>query len=126
MIGITLFGACKSSNTTPASQVSLKLNQSARVGADLIVAIDSLTDSRCPTNAQCIWAGEAVVALSLSKANETQMRRLSLPTSARNRTDSTTVQFGNQSYTVLLQAVTPYPVLGDTTPKQAVIQVNAR
>lgn len=125
LIGLSLFSACKSPETAPSDRVSLGVNKSARVSADVTVRIDTISDSRCPIDLQCFVAGDALVSLSLSNVAETQKRRLSLyGRSLSGRTDSTTVQFGSSLYSVVLRNVVPYPDLTKLQQeKQAVIQV---
>lgn len=128
VVGLSLFGACKQQEALPilsTDQVSLGVNKSARVSADITVRVDAVSDSRCPIDLQCFVAGDALVSLSLSNVAETQKRRLSLyGRSLSGRTDSTTVQFGSSLYSVVLRSVVPYPDLTKLQQeRQAVIQV---
>ena len=52
-----------------AEEFTLAPGESARIqGESLTVAFDSVTsDSRCPTNVNCVWEGDAVVAVTLSQ-----------------------------------------------------------
>ena len=46
----------------------LRAGQSAVVPGGLKVTFDRVvSDSRCPIDAICVWAGEAVIALKLSR-----------------------------------------------------------
>lgn len=124
LLSLSLLGACKSPEALPADQISLGVNKSARFGTDITVRIDTVSDGRCPTSLNCIWGGEASVSLSVSKGNKTEKRRLTIPTYARKRADSTTVQFGGRQYKVILQDVTPYPKdPGESVTKQVTIRV---
>lgn len=127
--GVLFVMACQQSGTSPAELVSLQRNQSARLSSDVTVRIDSIMDSRCPINVNCIWAGQASVALTLSKENATAATHLILgaSTAAGKRADSTTVLLASQTYIVILRNVTPYPGTGTTGQmQQAVVQVNRR
>ena len=127
--GVLFLIACQQSGTSPAELVSLQRNQSARLSSDVTVRVDSIVDSRCPINAYCIWAGQADVALTLSKESATATTRLILgaSTAAGKRTDSTTVSLASQTYIVILRNVTPYPGTGTQGQmQQAIVQVTKR
>ena len=63
-------------------------------------------DSRCPTGAQCVWAGDAAATFTLEKP----------PSAARHRTLHTNGRFERQTevggFVVRLEAVKPYPKEG--------------
>ncbi|GAB4034907.1 hypothetical protein [Spirosoma gilvum] len=126
-VGTLVFAACQHSNTDPTDQVSLGLHQSARLGSDLTVRVDSIQDSRCPANATCIWAGQAKVKMLLTKDQDSTAVRLSLgadPGSKNNRPDSTNVTLSSQTYKVILREVNPYPGTSSSNqPQTAVVQV---
>jgi hypothetical protein len=127
-ISSLLFIACQRTDTTPADQVSISVNQSARVGADVVVRADSIQDSRCPVNVTCVWAGQAKVKLELSKGNDNQTLRLILDgggvRNTPNRADSTQVSLAGQNYKVILREVNPYPGTGPVgQPQTAIVQV---
>ncbi|GAB2589104.1 hypothetical protein [Spirosoma areae] len=124
ILGTVVFSACKSPETTPTDRVSVGLNQSARLGSDVVVQVDSIQDSRCPANVVCIWAGEAKVKLALSKNSDSKVVRLVLGADVKARLDSTNVSLANQSYKVILREVNPYPgTSADGQPQMAVVQV---
>ena len=50
----------------------LKLGKSAdEAGFDTVTFVKITGDSRCPSGAQCIWAGEASVVLKIGEAEKT-------------------------------------------------------
>ena len=49
-------------------ETSLALGQTATLDGLTVTFSDVVTDSRCPTNAECVWAGEAVVTVALGGA----------------------------------------------------------
>jgi hypothetical protein len=70
--------ACKDDVTTPSSagvplghEFTLAVSQSATVeGAGLRVTLRAVrNDSRCPVDVQCVWEGDATVAVELSGAS---------------------------------------------------------
>lgn len=130
IIGSVLFAACRSSDSgkMPSDQVSLGLHQSARIGADVAVRADSIQDSRCPLDANCIWAGQAKVKLHLSKDTDSKSVGLILEPGASKdpakRKDSTHVTLAGSAYKVILREVTPYPSRAtEGQPQTAVVQV---
>ncbi len=127
IVGTILFSACKSSETTPTDSISLGLHQSGRLGSEIVVRVDSIQDSRCPTGVTCVWAGQAKVKLLLSKDTDSTSARLFLgpdPGNSNRRPDSTTVSLKSEMYKVILREVNPYP--SSTIPSQsqtAIVQV---
>jgi len=130
IVGTVFLAACNSSSseTTPTDRVSLGIHQSGRVGADVAVRVDSIQDSRCPLDANCVWAGEAKVKLVLSKGSDSTTARLIIGAGVKasdpNRQDSTGVSLGNSTYKVILREVNPYPSTSTVgQPQTAVVQV---
>lgn len=50
----------------------LQPTESVAIGGGASVRYDSFTDSRCPTNAQCIWAGKVSYHFVLTSPSGTQ------------------------------------------------------
>ncbi|WP_338870545.1 hypothetical protein WBJ53_23050 [Spirosoma sp. SC4-14] len=129
IVGTVFFTACNSSSeTTPTDRVSLGIHQSGRVGTDVAVRVDSIQDSRCPMDANCIWAGEAKVKLLLANDSDSTTVRLAIGAGIKpsdpDRRDSTGVLLGNSTYKVLLREVNPYPSTSTVgQPQTAVVQV---
>jgi len=60
------------------------------------------SDSRCPMDAMCVWAGDATISVTLNPANG--------PTESREmHTQATGSQISYASYTITLTALAPYP-----------------
>ena len=104
---------CKSSTSSTSVRLDfsfpLAVSGSATVdGQSLQVGFDSVvSDSRCPTGAVCIDAGEGVVRVWLSKA----------PLARENRDLKTTAAASEAvygSYRIKLVALDPYPVVGQS------------
>ncbi len=87
-------------------EFDLKLGQSAIIpDADLVITFKSIAeDSRCPTGAVCISAGNAKVVVSVSETN------------APLNTTEGPKQISLRGYTVQLVAVNPYPKLDEEHP----------
>ncbi len=110
--------ACNQDATSPAPEAplasasaSVSLDQpfTLRVGRSATVAGEGLTisfeavpsDSRCPTGVQCIWAGNAVVQVVLSKDGKAFGAELN------TGQEPTSVDYLN--YNVALVSLAPYP-----------------
>ncbi|WP_420151674.1 hypothetical protein [Spirosoma sp.] len=121
---------CHSNNNTAEPQtnipVTLKANQSARLGEDVTVQATRIEDSRCPANAICIRYGSANVEFVLEKGSDRQSGTLCLGECGQGlkNADTTTIQLGGSNYRVVLSEVRPYP--GTSTPDakpEAVLQL---
>lgn len=84
-VGLGLFSlACASVETTvvaePGQSFALPLGQTAAIkGTDLRLTFkDVRTDSRCPVDVQCVWAGEAKIGVVISNGTPEETRVLSL------------------------------------------------
>ena len=112
--------ACNQDATAPAqspeaplaaASASVSLDQpfTLRVGRSATVAGEGLTvsfegvpsDSRCPTGVQCVWAGNAVVQVVLSKDGKAFGAEL------HTNLDPKSVDYLN--YNVALVSLAPYP-----------------
>jgi hypothetical protein len=98
-----------------AASASVSLDQpfELRVGRSATVAGEGLTvsfeavpsDSRCPTNVQCVWAGDAVVQVVLSKDGKAFGAEL------HTNLEPKSVDYLN--YNVALVSLAPYPSAND-------------
>lgn len=81
----------------------LKVGASAVVPGGLTLRFDAVTsDSRCPLNALCVQAGEAVVAMTLAGPSGAPVQ-----TEWRTTPSGARVRYG--AYTITLDALQPYP-----------------
>jgi hypothetical protein len=99
-------------------------------GSPISLTLTEVNDSRCPSGAQCIWAGYAAVTVELTDASSTvQTARLSLlnKPSAAYSLDSVTLTLNQQAYWLRLVAVNPYPsTTTGNQPQTATIRLRAR
>jgi len=126
---VVLLGACTVTSATvgtsgPGATVvanvdrdfELTVGQSAKVdGTTLTIAFNGVTEeSRCPVGVQCIWAGNAAVALSLADGSgaktEASVNTTLDPHSARV-----------SGYEISLVGVNPYPKQGMTIPRASYV-----
>lgn len=128
LLGSALAFNCQRSDqtTVPLSEsIVIAMKQSARVGQNLSVQVDSISDSRCPANVTCIRYGNADVLFTLSDGTARQSAKLRLGDCGKGliQRDSISLQLGTDRYQVLLTDVRPFPSTEPTTPKQAVLSV---
>jgi hypothetical protein len=83
--------------------VELRAGSSATLEGGLTIAFDRVTsDSRCPTNALCVWAGDAIVAVSLSQGSGG-------PAARELHTDARASEASYLAYSIKLLTLAPYP-----------------
>ena len=83
--------------------------------------LDVTADSRCPTGAQCAWAGEGVVVLRLEQAGR-EPAELTLRTTPSKESGT------YEGYRVVLRELDPYPRMGGSPPEtyRATLEVRRR
>lgn len=67
-----------------------------------------ISDSRCPSDAVCVWEGRVEVTLILQQDGETRQDTMSLPGLIDPAFPVQDTSFF-QGYSIILQAVSPYP-----------------
>ena len=90
----------------PGRQFDLGIGQEARIqGSSVVIRFTGVSeDSRCPSDVQCVWAGDAAVRLALSGGP------LSSESTLHTTLDPKSVQYA--AYTVRLVGVKPTPKSG--------------
>jgi hypothetical protein len=106
-LGVITVGCARNPNQPgeiPLRQsVELRAGSSATLEGGLTIAFDRVTsDSRCPMNAFCVWAGDAIVAVLLSQRPGGSAAR-ELHTDARGSEAS------YLAYSIKLLTLAPYP-----------------
>jgi hypothetical protein len=81
----------------------LKVGSTATLPDGLRIKFDHVTaDSRCPSDVQCVRAGEAIIVVSLVMSNGS-------PETREMRTDATGSQISYADHTIQLTALAPSP-----------------
>lgn len=105
---VALSAACSSRPTGPGQvplgqSFELRAGSSAIVEGGLTIAFNGVkSDSRCPMDALCVWAGDAIVTVSLAQSGGDPAERELHTASARS-------EASYRSYWVKLVALAPYP-----------------
>ena len=140
LVAGSLLAACKTT-TGPAAPAlgsgqpfELVMQQAATIpasgSAPISLTLTEVKDSRCPSGAQCIWAGYVAVSVRLTDATAVpQTARISLlykglPGYAP---DSVAVTLNQRAYWLRLLDVAPYPSLvGSSQPPTATLRLRPR
>jgi hypothetical protein len=77
-------------------------------GENLRITFSSVSaDSRCPTGAQCVWAGNAAIAVEIAKKKKKQ-------TVVTLNTSSEPKEVAYKRYKIRLVALSPHPKVNET------------
>ena len=104
----------RSTDPTGNHQIIIKFGQMDRVAAEnlSVIFVAVLEDSRCPEGVQCVWAGNARIALTVVKTGHTASS-LEL-----NTNDRFAVEAQYLEYVIKLIDLKPYPKEGVQIKKQ--------
>ncbi len=112
LIVAALLSACIRSSTGPqlGDNVELRYGASVMLPGDTVNVqfTDVTADSRCPTGAQCVWAGEATMLLTVG-----YNQQVSLTLGA----DATRAMAIARGARITLVALKPYPTLNGSPVK---------
>lgn len=87
-----------SGNQESKKEYVLSVGNIVAVG-DLSLNLESVSDSRCPSDVQCIWEGRADAEITFKKGSISELRQLG--------TNTGSITFSD--YNVSLVEITPYP-----------------
>ena len=107
LVSLLAAAGCAASPSGPApgqagEPFQLRVGAAATTSDGLSIAFDRVaSDSRCPIDANCVWAGDAVIVLKMSHRSGRDDVEL--------HTDAGRKRATFLSYTVELVALAPYP-----------------
>ncbi len=115
-----LAAACASptepTSVTPGQPFELRLGAKASLGAGVTITfVEVRSDSRCPMDAVCVWAGEAVISLAFDQPAPSSSALPGACTGSGNRAECTLSTTPNGSsvahgaWTIRLVQLAPYP-----------------
>lgn len=108
ILGAIVAAACASSPTRPSGlplgqPFEMRAGTSATLDGGLAITFDGVrSDSRCPMDAMCVWAGDAVVAVSLSQPLGNRVER-------ELHTEPSGSETSYAAYAIKLVALAPFP-----------------
>lgn len=122
-----LFSSCEKDSIDFGNPFEMKENESIVLQGNnngLNITLQSVNDSRCPINALCISAGNARIKLRMSDNSGAEVFSelcLGFCDTRNNTEDSAIIRLNNNSYTIVLKEVNPYPEAGKKQNKKAVL-----
>jgi len=92
-------------------EITISYNQSIKINDELIISFeDVVADSRCPTYAICVWAGDGEVKLKITKNG------VEAYSSLHTFLDPKSTTFEN--YSIKLKTLSPYPTIDEEIKKE--------
>lgn len=115
---LLFFQACdKTSETNFVGTHMLEKNKAKETiaeGNKIWIEAKEFTDSRCPINVDCVWAGVATAKISFKDDTKEQTIELCLGAcDVVSKPKMQEITIKNIDYTVELSDLSPYPKLGD-------------
>ena len=102
-IAILLFGGLSAVSAKQTQELSVQINKEATsTGGVTVKFLELIEDSRCPTDTNCIWAGNAKIKVEVTKPGH-KAKTLTLNT----RVNPQSVLFGG--YQIKITGLTPEP-----------------
>ncbi|HEY9561554.1 MAG TPA: hypothetical protein VIR29_12295 [Anseongella sp.] len=130
-VTVLLFGQCGENEVfIGEDRFTLKEGEVYDAGS-FKLRLSGIDDSRCPVNANCVWQGAAVTALTLWMESKGDLPQDTLKTCLGgckqmgipgDRPESIGFQVDGNQYEVILEEVSPYPdakTKGDVPEKEA-------
>lgn len=105
--------SCADQNMAPPNENVVSL-QAARtesfhsINGNVTVKVLNIEDSRCPSDAVCVWQGIAKVTFELSDGINTSGSVIYLP-EHKDQKSFADIHLGKQQFRVTLKEITPYP-----------------
>ena len=108
----TVGGVNATTEASLAHDFELAPGQAASIeGTDVAILFRSVTtDSRCPVDVQCVWAGDAAVLLTVSPGSQGEEHDLTLHTGVEPKTAAVS------GYEIRVTGVSPAPHSGTPIP----------
>ena len=109
LILLIFLASCSTTNESPLGEYTLKVKEPIEFDSGLKLEITLVEDSRCPLDAICVWAGEAVVTFNVEEGENQETLQLgkcgsTSPQCIAHTTDELDYRFS-------LLDVTPFPEL---------------
>ena len=96
-------------STTNKQTLLLNYKQSVNIGDVSLKFEKVLSDSRCPTDVNCVWAGEAIVIIVVSTKGEDVYYKEVIIDASGTLSDFNNLIFDSDTNKVFLSRILPYP-----------------
>ena len=114
---ITLTGSGKTERLKPGEETSFGDDKDS-----IKIRFDSLDDSRCPTNANCVRAGDAITHLTIEAIDQDKQHiTLTIGETSSFKADTIELEISKKLYRIVLEEVLPYPELDKKEEKTATL-----
>lgn len=90
-----------------------KAKETIAEGNKIWIEAKEFTDSRCPINVDCVWAGVATAKISFDDTQEGTMELCLGACDVVNKPRTQEITIHNITYIVELKDLSPYPKFGD-------------
>lgn len=87
----------------------LRLGQQTQVGDYILIFQEVEEDSRCPKGTDCIWAGRAIVKVSVVTPGKQPREHKAIFGQTKGDEKANTIVVQDGSYVIELKALKPYP-----------------
>lgn len=94
----------------PKIVVKLMMGNQINIADVEIRFIEVISDSRCPNDVNCVWAGEAKVVIALYKNNKFLENKTIVITPTNNLQDKLLVAYTTKETKIGVYNLLPYPV----------------
>ncbi|GGG35696.1 hypothetical protein [Bizionia arctica] len=93
----------------PKIVTKLHLGKTYHVDAISIKFVDVLTDSRCPEDVTCIWAGQVVALIEIYENDTLLEQKEMVFEPGKTKAKELRSLYSNEDKTILANSVLPYP-----------------
>ncbi|TYC09148.1 hypothetical protein ES677_13675 [Bizionia gelidisalsuginis] len=115
LFSVTLFAQDSNDTTVKAPVIITKLpiQKTATLKGVTIKFVSVVSDSRCPKNVNCIWAGEVVLLVDVQHGgNKAEAKTITIGFKRNPTGHETDIIFKDESLTIQAMNVLPYPEYG--------------
>ena len=125
---LLFFQACEKSDSTGLiGTITLADKETQTIvhqGKSITITASDFNDSRCPTNANCIWEGIAIVKITFKDDVKTQELNLCLGGCNIAQTPKIgTVTLNRTTFKITLEEITPYPTTDKNKPGTSKVKI---
>jgi len=100
---------------------NIALNESITMEDVTITFTEIIEDSRCPSDATCIWAGRAKVAVTVSEKGKAKQKRV-ITFDPTDENSNKSLYEGNE-FSIMATALNPYPTSENGEKRDYVLEV---
>ena len=122
LTGLIISSCSKSDCKDGFDTTNFSLNKEYCLNEDESITIDSLLESRCPTNVECVWEGQVNLYISIKTNNASHQHEIIF------KNDDNIQTYNDISgYSLSIESITPYPVTSnDTTPEEYTVKMKIK